>query len=117
MIIPQTIITVLGIFLPLALGCVIGYYVRQSLAKKRAGSLEAKLQKRVQDVKQEKLKEVKENLDNLRLEAETKLEKVASLSREDAKKELLSLVEVDYQKDILERIKKIEESGKETLDR
>src|SRR3989344_977200 len=178
MIIPQTIITVLGIFLPLALGCVIGYYVRQSLAKKRAGSLEAKLQKRVQDVKQEttdlikkseaksseiiekaqtevdqrrreflkaqqvlldreklldskidsfdkkelelqtkveKLKEVKENLDNLRLEAETKLEKVASLSREDAKKELLSLVEVDYQKDILERIKKIEESGKETL--
>src|SRR3989344_2857984 len=53
MIIPQTIITVLGIFLPLALGCVIGYYVRQSLAKKRAGSLEAKLQKRVQDVKQE----------------------------------------------------------------
>ena len=178
MIIPQTIITILGIFLPLALGCIIGYYVRQSLAKKRAGSLEAKLQKRVQDVKQEttdlikkseaksseiiekaqtevdqrrreflkaqqvlldreklldskidsfdkkelelqtkveKLKEVKENLDNLRLEAETKLEKVASLSREDAKKELLSLVEVDYQKDILERIKKIEESGKETL--
>ena len=37
----------------LILGCVIGYYIRQNLAKKRAGSLEAKLQKRVIDVKEE----------------------------------------------------------------
>ena len=65
--------------------------------------------------KVEKLKEVKDDLDKLRLEAETKLEKVANLSREDAKKELLSLVEVDYQKDILERMKKLEETGKDAL--
>ena len=43
----------------LVLGGVIGYYVRQNLAKKRAGSLEARLQKRVIDVKQETTEMVK----------------------------------------------------------
>ncbi len=172
------IIELIGAFLVLALGCIVGYYTRQSLAKKRAGSLEAKLQKKVLQVKEEttdlikksearasqivetaqketdqrrreflksqqvlldrekllegkieafdkkeadlqgnveKLKVVKEDLDKLRVDAETKLEKVANLSREDAKKELLSLVEVDYQKDILERMKKIEQSGQDIL--
>ena len=162
----------------LSAGCVLGYYARQSLAKKRAGSLEAKLQKRVQDAKQEtselvkkserqateiiekaqkdiderrreflkteqvllereklldvkidsfdkketelqgraeKLRIFKEELDKMRTDAEIKLEKVAGLSREDAKKELLSLVETDYQKDIVERIRKIEESGRDAL--
>jgi len=159
-------------------GGVLGYYIRQNLAKKRAGSLEAKLQKRVIQVKEEttdlikkseakaadivekaqkeidqrrreflksqqilldreklletkieaferketelyekaeKLKEVKESLDSLRSQAEEKLEKVANLSREDAKKELLALVEIDSQKEILERIKKLEERGQEKL--
>jgi len=175
----ETIIIVfIAVVLALMVGCVIGYYVRQSLAKKRAGSLEAKLQKRVIDVKQEtadlvkksqteaaqivekaqtdidqrrreflkaqqvlldrekllevklesfekkekeldekneKLKDVKESLDKLRGEAEVKLEKVASLTRDEAKKELLQLVEIDSQKDILERIRKMEETGKEAL--
>lgn len=166
-------------FLFLAIGCIVGYFARQSIAQKRAGTLEQKLQKRVQEVKKQAgdlikesevkaaeiiekaqkdidsrrkeflkaeqvlldrdklldskaavfdkkeaelqqkvdgLKTEKEQLDTLRLEAETKLEKVANLSREDAKKELLSLVETDYQKDILERIRKIEQTGKETYD-
>ncbi|KKP54819.1 MAG: Ribonuclease Y [Parcubacteria group bacterium GW2011_GWA1_33_6] len=175
----QIIIIFIAGFLSLVIGCVIGYYVRQSIAKQRAGSLEAKLQKKVLQVKEEttelikkseakasdiiekaqkdtderrreflkaqqvlldreklletkvetfdkketelqdkteKLKSTKDELDKLRTEAEIKLEKVASLSREDAKKELLTLVEIDSQKDILERIKKMEESGKDTLD-
>ncbi len=174
----QIIINFIVGVLTLVAGCVIGYYARQSLAKKRAGSLEEKLQKRVIQVKEEtaslvknaevksaqlieasqkdidqrrkeflkaqqvlldreklledkvsmfdkkdaeltdkveKLKVVKEGVDKLRLEAEGKLEKVANLSREDAKKELLALVETDYQKDILERIKKMEEQGRDTL--
>lgn len=161
-------------------GGVVGYYLRQSIAKSRAGTLEARLQKKVQQVKEEtaeliktseakasgiienaqkeidqrrreflkaeqvllerekllgdkistfdkkeieletntqKLKVMKEGVDKLRSDAETKLEKVANLSREDAKKELLDLVEVDYQKDILGRIRKLEETGKETLQR
>src|SRR3989344_2608175 len=175
----QIIIVSMSVLVALITGCVIGYYIRQSLAKKRAGSLEAKLVKKVQDTKEEtaklvkgaevqasqiiekaqkevderrreflksqqvlldrekllenkidafdkketdladkveKLKTLKENLDTLRTEAETKLEKVASLTREDAKKELLALVEVDSQKDILGRMRKMEETGKETLD-
>src|SRR3989338_4536616 len=175
----QIIIIFIAGFLSLVIGCVIGYYVRQSIAKQRAGSLEAKLQKKVLQVKEEttelikkseakasdiiekaqkdtderrreflkaqqvlldreklletkvetfdkketelqdkteKLKSTKDELDKLRTEAEIKLEKFASLSREDAKKELLTLVEIDSQKDILERIKKMEESGKDTLD-
>lgn len=159
-------------------GCAVGYYIRQSIAKKRAGTLEAKLQKRVQDTKAEtaalmknaekkasdivekaqketderrreflksqqvlldreslldsriasfeekekdlqekaeKLKLVKEDLEKMRNLAEEKLEKVASLSREDAKKELLSLVEDESEKEILEKMKKLEEKGQEKL--
>jgi len=162
----------------LVTGSVIGYYVRQNLAKKRAGSLEARLQKKVIDVKEEttamvksaekksadivdraqkevderrreflkaqqvllsresllttrissfeekekelqekgeKLKGIKEDLEKLRLEAEGKLEKVAELSREDAKKELLQLVEIENEREILERMKKLEEKGQEKL--
>ena len=172
----QTILGVVLLVVILVIGIVIGYYIRQNLAKKRAGSLEAKLQKRVVDVKEEtsamlknaekkssellektqkdiderrkeflkaqelllgrekllnerivsfegkekelqdkveKLKVIKESLEQLRLEAEGKLEKVASLSREDAKKELLALVEIENEKEILERMKKLEEGNQE----
>jgi len=174
----QMLIYVIFITASLILGSVLGYYIRQNLAKKRAGTLEAKLQKKVQDVKEEtttmiksaekksadiiekaqkdiderrreflkaqqlllgretllnerivsfetkekelqekveKLKTVKESLDQLRLEAEGKLEKVASLSREDAKKELLSLVEIENEKEILDRMRKLEERNQEKL--
>ena len=174
----QTILLVIIAAISMASGSILGYYVRQSIAKRRAGTLEAKLEKRVIQVKEEtttlikksevkaseiinkaqkevddrrreflkaqqilldreslldtkisafdqkeneikekgeKLKVIKEELDKLRSEAEDKLEKVAHLSREDAKKELLALVEIEYEKDILERIKKLEESGQEKL--
>jgi ribonuclease Y len=174
----QNIIYIILAIVALVLGGIIGYYIRQNLAKKRAGSLEAKLQKRVIDVKQEtsemvknaekksadllektqkdiderrreflkaqqlllnretllnerissfeakekdllekgeKLKSVKEGLEQLRKEAEIKLEKVADLSREDAKKELLELVEIENEKEILDRMKKLEERSQEKL--
>ncbi len=174
----QTIIVLIATVLSLIIGCAIGYYARQSLAKKRAGSLEAKLAKKFEETKieteklvkdaqgqasqilettqkevddrrreflkaqqlildreklleekitnfdkkeseltqeTEKLKTIKANLDALRLQAETKLEKVASLTREDAKKELLSLVEKDSEKDILERMRKLDQGGQEAL--
>lgn len=172
------LINLVVMVLALAIGGVVGYYIRQSLAKKRAGSLEAKLQKRVIDVKAEtaelvknaeakaseiigkaqteiderrreflkaqqvlldreklledkisvfdkkeaefqekaeKLKVIKEGVDKLRQEAEEKLEKVANLTREDAKKELLALVETDYQRDILARVRKMDEQGRDAL--
>src|SRR3989344_6275082 len=160
------------------IGAVIGYYTRQSIAKRRAGTLEAKLEKRVLQVKEEtsqmikkaektasdivekaqkevderrreflkaqqvlldrenlldsritsfeekekelqekgeKLRKIKEDLEKLRAEAETKLEKVADLSRDEAKKELLALVEIESEKEILVRMKKLEERGHEKL--
>jgi len=175
----QIILSIIVAVIALGIGGIVGYYIRQNLAKKRAGSLEAKLQKRVADVKQEtsemvknaekksadilektqkdvderrkeflksqqlllsretllneriasfeakekelgekveKLKIVKESLDGLKREAEGKLEKVADLSREDAKKELLALVEVENEKEILAKMRKLEERGKEKFD-
>src|SRR3989344_4977325 len=49
----QALILVVYGAIVLTAGAVIGYYVRQSIAKKRAGTLEAKLQKRVIDTKEE----------------------------------------------------------------
>jgi len=172
------ILDVIIMVLSLIVGGVIGYYIRQNLAKKRAGTLEAKLQKRVIDVKEEtsqlvknaerkssellektqkdiderrkeflkaqqlllsresllaeritsfegkekevqdkveKLKTIKESLEQLRAEAEGKLEKVASLSREDAKKELLALVEIENEKEILDRMRKLEQGNQDKL--
>jgi ribonuclease Y len=163
-----------------AVGCVVGYYARQSILKKRAGTIEAKLHKRLEQVKAEssailreaqeksakiisqteeeidqrrkefsktqqvlldreklldkkislseakeeefqqkvdKLKEVKDDLEKLRKEAEEKLEKVAQISREEAKKELLSMVEAENQQEILEKIRKLEEKGAEKIER
>ncbi|MBI2053994.1 MAG: ribonuclease Y [Candidatus Staskawiczbacteria bacterium] len=174
----EQFILLLTVTLSMIGGSILGYYVRQSIAKRRAGTLEAKLEKKVLQVKEEtsaaikkanekaseitdraqkeiderrreflkaqqlllnreklldskiasfegkeaelkakeeKVKEIKEGLDKLRLEAEKKLEKVANLSREEAKKELLSLVEIEYERDILEKVKKMEEKGKEKL--
>jgi ribonuclease Y len=175
----QTVILgVIAVIVALLVGGLIGYYIRQNLAKKRAGSLEAKLVKKVQETKEEtaklvkdaelkssqilektqkevderrreflkaqqlvldrekllegkieafdrkevefagkieELKGEKEKLEILRAQAGEKLEKVANMTREDAKKELMSLVEADSQKDILERIKKLDQAGQDAL--
>ncbi|MFA5086694.1 MAG: ribonuclease Y [Candidatus Paceibacterota bacterium] len=158
----------------LLVGAIIGYYVRQSIARKRAGTIEAELQKRITQTKQtveellskakeknealeqktygeieerqkviikaenrifkkeeeietrekdtsqkekeaaeklEKLKEIKNDLETLKNEAIGKLEKIAGLNKEQAKTELLEKVEKEYQADVLERVRKLEERG------
>ena len=165
--------------LAVCFGILCGYYLRQSLAKKRAGSLEAKIQKKILKVqkdseekislaeerareilqsakkeegerrgqllkteqlllkrenvldqrissyetkekdfleKVEKLKKVNESLETLKEEAIQNLERTSKLSKEDAKKELISEVEEENQKEIFEKIKKLEEDGKEKLE-
>jgi len=161
-------------------GAVIGYYVRQSIARKRAGTIEADLQKKIVQTKQtaeeiiskakdkaealekktyadleerqkiltksearilkkeealeskeeelnskekeinvklEKLKEIKKDLDNLKEETLKKLESISGLSKEQAKEELLAKAEREYQADLLERIRKLEERGAEQYER
>jgi ribonuclease Y len=147
----------------LAFGSVLGYYARQSIAKKQIGTIEEKLHKKVSQAqkeaeailvkaekeaarqrtellateklllkrerllqekladfelrekdlnnKVEQLKKIKDDLERARKETLQNLEKIAKLSQQEAKKELFSLVEKEYQKDILERVKKLEQDG------
>lgn len=168
-----------GIF-TLALGSVLGYYARQSIARKRAGTIEQTLQKKIQKAREEviailseakqrsqqilesakkeeeirhedllrterlllkrenildqkisdfeigerefqekiqKLKQIKESLEELRAQAVENLERVAELPREEAKKELLVNLEKEYQKEILEKIKKLELENQERFEK
>jgi len=165
-----------GGFIVFCLGSFLGYYARQSIAKKRKGTIEAKLQKKVEQTKQEtevliatakekanqtiqeaqkeaddrrkevlaterlilkrertldeklsafeekqnvfsdkvqKVKELKERLVVLEGEANKKLEVVAGLSKEKAKDEIIKIAEGAYEKDIVERMRKLKQEGDE----
>lgn len=168
-----------GIF-SIALGAILGYYARQSIAKRDWKTIEAKIQKRIQKTREEaeeilsrakekssllldeakkeenqrrrellktedlllrrenildkrlsdfevekrvfqekveKLKKIKEELEALKFEALQNLEKISGLDREKAKAELLSDLEKEYQKEILERIRKLEIEGEERFEK
>jgi len=164
----------------LAVGGVIGYFIRQSIARKRAGTIEAELQKKITQTRQiaeeimskakekadeiekktsadleerhqvvikaenrlfkkeeeielkdkqttekekeaveklEKVKQIREQLDQLRIESIGKLEKIAGLNKEQAKVELLEKTEKEYQVDVLERVRKLEMRGIEQYEK
>ncbi len=164
----------------LSVGSILGYYARQSIAKKRAGTLEQRIQKKISQAKIQneqiiseakekaneilatakkeedqrrqdllkterillkresvlaekisnleekenefqqkivKLKSVKETLEKLKQEALDNLERVSGLSKDKAKKELLEGLEKENQKEILDRIKKLESTGQEKLEK
>lgn len=63
--------------------------------------------------KVEKLKEIKVNLEDLRKKAIDNLERVSGLSKNEAKKELFENLEKDHQKEILERLNKLDIDGNE----
>ena len=171
------VITITGAMIA---GAIVGYYVRQSIARKRAGTIEAELQRKIVQTKQtaeeiiskakekaenlekktfadleerqkiviktegrilkkeeeleskekevqgkekeiivkvEKLKEIKKDLDELKEETLKKLEKVSGLSKDQAKEELLGKVEREYNAEILERIRKMEDRGVEQYEK
>ena len=175
----QLILLIVGVG-ALALGSFLGYYTRQSIAKRSYRTIEARLQKKItkaqddsaqilalankqakqilEETKEEenerranlfktenfllkrenilenklslfeseeksfqekvqKLKELKENLENLKVETLEKLENIAGFSKEEAKKQLLENLERNYQKDILERIKKLEVEGQDRFEK
>jgi len=160
----------------LALGAILGYYARQSIVKRRKGTIEAKLQRKISQTKKEaeeilagarekaakiiaqtqgevdqrrrelvkterllfqrehtfdekissfelrekefeeklkKLKQMKGKLDELREEAQKKLERVSTLSKNQAREELLRNVEGEYQKELQERMQKLSNEGEE----
>jgi len=160
----------------LGIGAILGYLARQSIAKRDYATIEAKIQKRISQAKEEteniinqakekaqkiidrsqkevdqrrqeifrteklllkrenmleerisdyetkqkdflqkveKLKEIKENIENLRNEAQLKLEQVSGLSKEEAKKQYLESLEREYQKDFLDKTRKLEQEGQD----
>lgn len=164
----------------LVVGSMLGYYSRQTIAKKQAGTIEAKLHQKILKAKQdsdlliaeakersvqildstkketserqhelfrtervllkreniidqklsafdkeqkefqekvEKLRAIKESLEQLRKEALENLERVSSLSKDEAKKELLQNLEKEYEKEILEKIRKMERGGWEEYEK
>lgn len=175
----QFILLFVGLF-TLALGSIFGYYARQSIARKRAGTIEQTLEKKIQKAKEEaetllqeareksqqilqltkretdgryedlvkterllfkrenildqktseieikqrdfreqveKLKQIKESLEGLRREAIDKLEKVAGLNKEKAKAELLANLEKEYEKELLEKMRKLESEGESRFEK
>jgi len=159
---------ILGV-ISLSIGAVLGYYARQSIAKRDWKTIEAKIQRRIQKAREEasliledakrerderrgellkteevllrrerildqkisdfeknqkefqekveKLRKIKETIENLKLEAQKNLENISGLSTKEAKKELLENLEKEYQKEILEKIRKLETEGEERLEK
>jgi len=171
----QLILLITGVF-ALVLGSILGYFARQSIAKRRAGTVEQRLQKKAQEAEEEsekiltvakdkakdfveaakteeekrrqaflkteqlllqreetlnkrnsefekketdlrkkgdELQSSEKELENSQEEITQKLEHVASLSKEDAKKELVAQVEKTMEQDITGRIRKLEEEGQD----
>jgi len=164
----------------ISLGSILGYYTRQSIAKRNYRTIEARLQKKISQAKTQteeilaaatkeanqileatkketderrtalfktervllqrenilenklsafeseekafqekvrKLREIKESLENFRTEALANLERTAGLGREEAKKELLENLEKEYQKEIVEKMKKLETESQDQFER
>lgn len=170
------ILTLFIVCLSLSIGSILGYFARQSIARKQIGSIEEKLRRKIEKTQKEieemierarekslmilkkakkeskerekelfereklllkreklldkkstlleekerkynqaveRLKEIKSEIESKREKLEKRLEKIAKLTKEEAKEELFKEIEREYQKDILERIRKLEEEGEE----
>ncbi len=161
------------------IGSLLGYYTRQSIAKRNYRTIEAKIQKKIKNTKQEagqlisqaqekassilqetkkeadersyellkrekillkrenvldqkydeyekkdadfrdkveRLKTIKGNVEKIKQEAEKKLEEISSLSKEEARNEIIEKVEKESQEEILKEIRRIEKEGWEKYD-
>lgn len=160
------------------LGVGVGYWIRQIIVRRRAGTIEARIQKMAAEAKQksqdilfsakekavkiledakkderehqnrlldlqrrlerreeildgkldslerketdllekaEKVREIKETLENLEFQKMEELQKIARLTPEEARNELFLILERNYEKEILEKMRKLETDGEEKL--
>jgi len=113
-------LTILGIFGALALGAVIGYYVRQSMARRRAGSIEARLQEKLVQTKKEAadiLAKAQEKADKLEKRTVSEFDsRQQSIIRTEnlllKREEILESKHQDFEKkekDLIQKVEKVRE--------
>ncbi len=88
---------------------------REEQVEKRHSSLEEEAEEIKEKVK--KINKIKEDVDKLEDDKRKELEKLTSLSESEAKEQLLQEIEKKYEEDLLIRIRKLEMSGREDLER
>jgi len=88
---------------------------REEMIDKRYGEVEKET--RVLQEQATRLKDAKAKLDQLEEKKQQELERVAGLTKEKAREELLSSLEKNYESDIMARMQKLEMSGQENLER
>lgn len=88
---------------------------KEELVEKRRFDIEK--DKELVRKKMEEVKFLRQDLEAVEDQKRKELEKIASLSEEEAKNHLFGAVEKKYENDILSRIKKMEVFGKEELER
>ena len=88
---------------------------RQSLFEKKLLKLDEDKEKIEKE--KEKIEKAKEKIKALYEEAKKKLEEVAGLSLEEAKQELFKKIEQEQEREILDRIRKLEKQGAEQIEK
>jgi len=88
---------------------------KEELLDKRQTDIDAD----VENIKKkiEEIRVFKEKADALIVERQAELSKIAGLSEDDAKKEMLELLEKQFEEDMLIRMQKLEIDGKERLEK
>ncbi len=88
---------------------------REDFLDKRQSDLD----KEVEMIKQRvaEIKAIREKTDKLEEERKAELEKIARLTAEEAKEQLVSMVEKQYSEDLLIRMNKLESQGEEMLEK
>jgi len=86
----------------------------ESLEKQRLGIEKSNTE--IQD-SIEKLKKKKEEIEGIERQKMMELQKVAAMTEEEAKTDLIKATEMKYEEDILGRIKKLEASGRDEFDK
>ncbi len=93
-------------------------FKREKFLLKRENTLDQKVsdyekKEKVFNQKVKRLREIKEEVDEMRGKAEEELVKISGLTQEESKEELYKALEREYETDVLERISKLEKEGEE----
>src|SRR3989344_1693823 len=87
---------------------------KEELLDKRQGDIDRELEEIKKKI--EEIRQIKEKTLLLEEQKKKELERVAQLSREDAKNEMVSVLEKEYEEDMIVRVRKLEQTGLERLE-